>query len=48
MTWPTQKELERLTTLFFVGILLWTAYIFGIDQILQKVQEAIYNWIKGK
>ena len=46
VTWPSYEKLERLTFLFLVGVTICAALVFGMNFLLQKVQEFVYDYIK--
>lgn len=46
VTWPSYDKLERLAFLFLVGITLCAMLVFGMNFLLQKVQEFVYEKIK--
>lgn len=43
VTWPTQKEVIRLTTVVIIISLIVGLFIGGLDLILTKILEAFFR-----
>ena len=46
VTWPSYEKLEHLALLFLVGITVCAIVVFGMNFLLQKIQEFVYDKIK--
>lgn len=45
VTWPSWDELQQTTIIVLVGLLITTAFIFGMDFIGEQSLTLIYNLI---
>lgn len=43
VSWPTWPELQQTTIIVLVGLLILTAFIFGMDTLSENVLKFIYG-----
>ncbi|MGB0356985.1 MAG: preprotein translocase subunit SecE [Cytophagales bacterium] len=46
--WLPIKEIERLLFLFCIGFIVYAGFLFSVDYLLQKAQQAVYDWMQAK
>ena len=42
-TWPTQKEVRNTTIVVIVFVIVYTAYLFVVDRVLQSKMERLFR-----
>ena len=48
VTWLTFKQLQNAVFWVFVGVFLWSGFLFCVNEVFGSVQASLYRWLIEK